>query len=229
MKKIIVILGIACISASSIAQSSSENDLRSKLRESRNKYLSSGFAGFGFIQNKTNYYDLSSSGINIDIGSMHRYQFRPRFALIGTVQYSYYNYKLRDAASEPTFNNVVLGGKTYDNINKQVFRTHNISASAGYRFYLVKPKRNDNNAGLFVDLSVQGDLAFSKYYKLKINGESNLKHRDKDVFNPLTTSYIARAGLGWFSIYARYRVTDAFNSKHLPIDIPPLTIGVQFL
>jgi len=93
----------------------------------------------------------------------------------------------------------------------------------------VKPTRNDNNAGLFVDLSVQGDLAFSKYYKLNLNGQSNVKRRDKDVFNPLTTSYIARAGWGWFSIYARYRVTDAFNSKHLPMDIPPLTIGVQFL
>ena len=227
MKRIVTILGIACISASTIAQTSSENENRFRLRD--NKYLSSGFVGLGFIQDEKNYYKLDGSSINLDIGSMHRYQFRPRFALIGTVQYSYYNYKLNDAASEPIFNTVILGGKTYDNVSKQVFRTHNFSASAGYRFYLVKPEKNKNNAGLFVDLNVQGDLAFSKYYKLKLNGESNIKHRDKDVFNPLTTSYIARAGWGWFSIYARYRVTDAFNSKHLPMDIPPLTIGVQFL
>jgi len=93
----------------------------------------------------------------------------------------------------------------------------------------VKPTKNDNNAGLFVDLSVQGDLAFSKYYKLNLNGESNIKRRDKDAFNPFTTSYIARIGLDRVSIYARYRATDAFNSKRLPMDIPPLTIGVQFL
>ena len=229
MKRIMIILGIVCISASTLAQSSSEEGILSKLRDSRNKYLTSGFFGLGFIQSENDYYKLGGNSINLDIGSMHRYQFKPRFALIGTVQYSYYNYKLHDAASEPTFNNVILDGKTYDNISKQVFRTHNIATSAGYRFYLVKPGRNDNNAGLFVDLSVQGDLAFSKYYKLKLNGDSNIKLRDKDIFNPLTTSYIARAGLGWFSIYARYRVTDAFNSKHLPIDIPPLTIGIQFL
>ena len=228
MKRIVMILGIACISASTMAQSSSENENRFRLKE-KNKYLSDGFVGFGFNQNENDYYKLSGSGINLDIGRMHRYQFRPRFALIGTVQYSYYNYKLQDAASEPIFNSAILGGKTYDNISKQVFRTHNISASAGYRFYLLKPKKNDNNAGLFADLSVQGDLAFSKYYKLKLNGESNIKHRDKDVFKPFTTSYIARVGWGWFSIYARYRVTDAFNSKDLPMDIPPLTIGVQFL
>ena len=227
MKRVIVILGIACISASAIAQSSSENGNRSRLRD--NKYLSDSFVGLGFIQGENDFYKLGGSSINLDIGRMHRYQFRPRFALIGTVQYSYYNYKLHDAASDPIFKDVVLGGKTYDNIGKQVFRTHNISASAGYRFYLVKPERNKNNAGLFADISVQGDYAFSKYCKLKLNGESNVKRRDKDVFNPFTTSYIARVGWNWFSVYARYRVTDAFNSKHLPMDIPPLTIGVQFL
>ena len=227
MKKIIIFLVIACISTSNYAQSSSEDGIISRLRD--NKYLSSSFVGLGFIQNESDYYKLDGNNINFDIGSMHRYQFKPRFALIGTVQYSYYNYKLHDAASEPIFNDVVLGGKTYNNIRKQVFRSHNIAASAGYRFYFIKPTRNTNNAGLFVDLSVQGDLAFSKYYKLKNKGESNIKHRDTDVFNPITTSYIARVGWDWFSIYARYRVSDAFNSKHLPIDLPPFTVGVQFL
>ena len=229
MKRIVLILGIVCISTSIFAQSTSEDALLSKLRESRNKYLTSSFVGLGFVQDDKDYYKLGGSSINLDIGSMHRYQFRPRLALIGTIQYSYYNYKLQDAASDLTFNHVILDGKTYNNMKKQVFRTHNIAASAGYRFYLVKPVRNDNNSGLFVDLSVQGDFAFSKYYKLKNKGESNVKHRDRDVFNPFTTSYITRVGWGWFSIYARYRVTEAFNSKHLPIDIPPLTIGVQFL
>ena len=225
MKKVIIFLVIACISASNYAQSASEDEFFSKL----SKYLSSSFVGLGFVQNETGYHKLDGSSVNFDIGSMHRYQFKPRFALIGTVQYSYYNYKLQDAASEPIFNNAILGGKTYNNISKQVFRTHNIAASAGYRFYLVKPTRNTNNDGLFVDLSVQGDLAFSKYYKLKNKGESNIKHRDKDAFNPITTSYIARVGWNWFSIYARYRVSDAFNSKYLPIDLPPFTVGVQFL
>ena len=228
MKRLIIILGIACISASAIAQSL-ENETRFRLRDGRSKYLSDSFVGLGFIQGENDYYQLGGSSINLDIGRMHRYQFKPRFALIGTVQYSYYNYKLHDAASEPIFNDIVLDGKTYDNISKQVFRTHNISASAGYRFYLAPPKRNSNNAGLFADVSVQGDFAFSKYYKLKPNGESNIKRRDKDVFNPFTTSYIVRIGWNSFSVYARYRVTDVFNSKRLPMDVPPLTIGVQLL
>lgn len=227
MKKLIAILGIACISASIIAQTSSENENRFRLKD--NKYLTSGFFGVGFIQNENDYYKLGGNSINFDIGSMHRYQFKPRFALIGTVQYSYYNYKLQDAANEPVFNNVVLGGKPYNNIKKEAFRTHNIAASAGYRYYIVKPTQNTNNSGLFVDLSVQGDFAFSKYYKLKLNGQSNIKRRDKEAFNPLTTSYVARVGWNWFSIYARYRVDEAFNSKRLPMDVPPLTIGIQFL
>ena len=109
MKRIVMILGIACISVSTIAQQSSENENRFRLRDSRNKYLSSSFFGLGFIQGENSYYKLGGSSINLDIGSMHRYQFKPRFALIGTVQYSYYNYKLQDAANELIFNNVILG------------------------------------------------------------------------------------------------------------------------
>ena len=229
MRKVIMILGIACLSVSTIAQSSSENGNRLGLRG--NKYLSGGFVGFGFIQDVFGFYEVAGgNSTNLDIGRMHRYQFKPRFALIGTVQYSYYNYKLHDAASEMSFNYHVLEYAHIDGkISKQAFRSHNISTSAGYRFYLVKPKRNDNNSGLFADVSLQGDWAFSRYYRLNHKDGSKIKRRDKDLFNPFSTSYIARIGWNRFSIYARYRVTDAFNSNHLFFDVPPLTIGVQFL
>jgi len=29
-------------------------------------------------------------------------------------------------------------------------------------------------------------------------------------------------------IFIRYRFTDAFNQKALPMDLPPITIGMQF-
>jgi len=215
---------------------------------------SDGFWGIGFIlpDNSSSYYTtLGGNSINIEIGQMSRYHFSPRFALGGTLQYSYYNYKLKDAVNEPNFNDVVLGNKTFanDDIRKQTFRSHNAAAGAFTRFYLIPPEiRNgrirENNV-IYIDLGAQGDFAFSKYAMLKTHSEGKKKYNEDYAFNPFSASAIAR--LGWKksrwnvssnkwnfegsnsrAIFVRYRFTDAFNQKALPMDLPPITIGIQF-
>ena len=267
MKKLIIILGIACISASAIAQPAVrignmeiivrkqgqdttmqvnvledpcppcppvENETRSRVNSNTYKYhYQSGFGGVGFIMpdiGSGNYATLGGSSINFDIGNMHRYQLARWFALVGTLQYSYYNYKLHDAAEEPDFNIMVLNSRTYSNadISKQVFRSHNAGAGAFMRIYLGQPRRHSND-GVFVDFGIQGEWAFSKYYKLKTQKGGKEKIRDDYAFNPFNASYAVRVGMKRFSVYARYRFTDAFNSKALPLDLPPVTIGVHFL
>ena len=262
-----IILGIACISASAIAQPAvrignmeiivrkqgqdttmqvnvledpcppcppSENETGSRARSNTYKYhYKSSFGGLGFILpdiGSNNYTTLGGSSINLDIGSMHRYQRTRWFALVGTLHYSYYNYKLHDAAEDEDFKREALRSD-YSNaeINKQVFRSHNAGIGAFTRFYSGQPRRHSND-GVFIDIGIQGDWAFSKYYKLKTHKGSKEKIRDDYAFNSFAASYVVRVGMTrWFSVYARYRFTDAFNSKALPLDLPPFTFGVLLL
>ena len=201
------------------------------------KYQSStGFCGIGFIlpDNDSKYYTtLGGSSINIDIGSMSRYHLTRWFALGGAFQYSYYNYKLRDAASDSCFYTEVTG-INFDrlDLHKQTYRSHNLAVSAFTRFYLIPPKKRGKD-GLYIDLGAQGDFAFSKYYKIKTRTDEKLKYRNGYAFNPFSASAFARMGCKMFgkesyALFVRYRFTDVFNKKPLPMDLPPITIGLQF-
>ncbi len=211
----------------------SENETRPKPKYALYKYhKSSFFAGMGFIlpDNSSDYYTvLGGNSINIDAGWIHRYQITRRFALGGTLHYSYYNYKLRDAAGEPKFAEEVIG-KSFakEDVIKQAYRCHDIAAGVYMRFYLVPPRWRSSNDGMYIDLGVQGDFAFSKYYKINTHSEGKEKYHDDYAFNPFSASAVARIGWDWFAVFARYRFTNAFNSKALPMDLPPITIGFQF-
>jgi len=199
---------------------------------------SATFYGIGFVlpNNSNDYYTIyGGSSLNLDFGRTHRNKLTNRFALGRTFHYSYYNYKLRDAHNEPDFKSLILNDRDFDrrDIQKQVFRSHNIAAGVFTRFILI-PSQNSRSDGVYLDLGIQGDFAFSKYYKIKaLMGKR--KVRDQYAFNPFTASAFARiGGIGlWRSgsrqvFYARYRFTDTFNNKPLPIDLPPVTVGIQF-
>ena len=206
--------------------------------KSTDRNISDGFCGIGFIlPNYSEYYStLSPSSINLDFGGSHRFQLTRWFALGGTMQYSFYNYKLNKAVSDPGsafVTEVMKGDLPNSDLQKQVFRSHNIAAGPFIRLHLVPSSRPKKNDGFYIDLGVQGDFAFSKYYKNKTTSGGKLKIRNgdtlnNDVFNPFTASAIARIGWSSSAIFARYRFTDAFNSVRLPMDIPPITIGIQF-
>jgi hypothetical protein len=210
-----------------------DNEIRETPQKNPYKYhTSDGFCGIGFIlpDNGSGYYTvLGGNSISIDAGWMHRYQLSRRFAVGGTLNYSYNNYKLRDAASEPSFIQEITGKQFDENdIRKQVYRSHNIAAGAFIRFYLgnpPKPRRSNN--GYYIDMGAQADWAFAKYCMMKTHSEGKDKYHDDYAFNPFTASAVARVGLGSFAVFARYRFTDAFNSKALPVDLPPVTIGIQ--
>jgi len=214
----------------------SENEIRPKPKKFayKNYYESSGFIGFGFVlpDNGNGYYTtLGGNSFSFEVGGIHRYQVARRFALLGTFQYSYYNYRLRDAASDSLFRNETIR-KVVDNddIKKQVFRSHSFAVGTFTRFYLVAPRKRSDN-GIFVDLGVQGDYVFSKYYNLYYTDSEKKKSKNRNgyAFNPFTASAVARVGWDSFSVFARYRFTDAFNHKALPTDLPPITIGFHFL
>ena len=206
-----------------------------------------GFCGIGFIMpdiGKDDYYTvLGGNSINIDIGGMRVYHLSRRFALGGTLNYSFYNYKFRDAVNDPEsdFNRVVLGGREFANndVQKQVYRTHGISAGLFTRFNLV-PLRTTRDGTIvggrskfYIDLGAQGDFAAGRFCMLKTQSEKKKRYREDYAFYPFSASAIVRVGCNFLpgnnsAIFARYRFTEAFNSKALPMDLPPLTIGIQF-
>jgi hypothetical protein len=194
-----------------------------------NSGISDGFSSIGFIlpDHGSGYYDvIGGSSWNFNIGSERRYHLARRFAVGGNSQYSYYNYKLRPM--DETYLHKVIGLYNKDGIRKQVFRSHNLAAGVFARFYFAPPRDGKKSGGMFIDAGVQGDWVFSKYCKIKTRNEGNHKARDGYAFNPFQASATARVGWGSTVIFARYRFTDAFNQKALPMDLPPVTIGLQF-
>ena len=211
----------------------SENEIRPQpkktqhIRRTYNAFLCG--IGFTLPDNGKDYYTvLGNKSIGIDAGWMHRYQITRRFALGGSLNYSFYSYKLRNASSEPIFRGEILDNRDFalDDIRKQVYRSHNIAASAFIRFYPVPS--SSRSSGIYFDLGAQGDVAVDAYYLIETRLEGKEKFYNDYAFNPFIASAIARIGSGSCSFYARYRFTDIYNSKVLPMELPRLTFGIQF-
>ena len=239
---------------SSEKKSSDNNQEQSKTGVNKKTYYQSiGYWGLGFILPKginDCYETTPGNSFNLDFGKIHRYQLTQRLAVGWTFNYSFYRYRIRgnDDTYEPDYIKVITGKEfeKYD-IYKQIYRTHNLAAGPFVRFYFVAPKYRGND-GVYLDLGIQGDFAFSKKYKIKTYDYGKNKYRHDYAFEPFTASAIARIGwkanrgLGSISvddwnwkpfdksraIFVRYRFTDAFNQKALPMDIPPFTVGILF-
>jgi len=215
----------------------SENETRPKSGKTKHipRTYNDFICGIGFTlpDNGENYYPvLGNKSIVVDAGWIRRYQIARWVALGGTLNYSFYNYKLRDASSEPVFKNEILDGRDFDmdDIRKQVYRSHNIAVSAFVRFYPIPPPRNrSNNNAPYFDFGAQGDVAVGSHYLIDTRSEGREKFYNDYAFSPFIASAIARAGTGNTAIFARYRFTDIYNSKVLPMELPPLTFGIQFI
>jgi len=112
-----------------------------------------------------------------------------------------------------------------------VFRSHNIAHGVFSRFYLKPPQNARSDDGFYVDLGLQGDIAFNKFYIMKHPNGGKDKYRDTGTFNTFAASAVARIGWkqwsnGSHALYFRYRFTNAFNKNALPMDLPRLTIGI---
>ena len=113
-----------------------------------------------------------------------------------------------------------------EDIRKQVYRSHNIAVSAFFRLY---PAPKSLGYGLYFDFGAQGDVVVSPFYLIDTHSEGKKKFYNDYAFNPFIASAIARIGSNSCAFFARYRFTDIYNSKVLPMELPPLTFGVQFI
>ncbi|MDR2038534.1 MAG: PorT family protein [Bacteroidales bacterium] len=213
-----------------------QNDPPSQGKPKKNHYrysTTSGFIGISFmaLDRGDEYFDIwGGNSYHFTFGGMHRFSFNEIFSLGTSLQFTNYNYRLRNAASDEEFANEVIGFlPDADNIRKQVYRSRNLAASIFTRFYVVPAKYRSNSSGLYFDLGIQGDFAFSKFYKVKPSVNNKKKYRDGYAFNPFNASPFVRVGWKKIAIIGHYRITDIFNNDAISKELPRLSIGIQFM
>ncbi|MDP3398211.1 MAG: hypothetical protein Q8S23_03620 [Bacteroidales bacterium] len=161
------------------------------------------------------------SSHSIEVGFKYFYRPAARYA-IGTLwQYSFYNYKLKDAAANETFVSNVPG-----EIRSESFRTDNLGTGIINRFYLFPMQ----NKPFMLDLGGYVDFSYSKRYHVKTieNGkDTKHKYRDGSKFNPIQAGLYGAITKGSYSLFAKYRLTNLFNPDAIPLELPRLSMGVQ--
>lgn len=82
------------------------------------------------------------------------------------------------------------------------------------------------SAGAILGMNLQTKM---KYKYNEADGDSK-KVKDKDSFNtnPFRVSLTARAGVGWFNVFATYSLTPLFESNRGP-ELYPFTVGVTLI
>jgi hypothetical protein len=186
-----------------------------------------GYVGFGMNnpESSADIYPLSGS-FNFDVGSIHSQRLSNHFALLGSLGYSLYSYRLRNVIGTDAQWDAITDGVQTDRVKKQMYRSNDLTAGLYTRFYLVAPRDDSRRKSLYLDLGVQGNWAFAKYMKVKYTGGGSDKFHDNYAFRPFNASAVARVGWNKIEFFARYRFTDAFNHEVLSKEVPRLSVGI---
>ena len=186
-------------------------------------HSSETFFGFGLAVNDKHeeYMPISyGNSYEIQVGCRDVYRKGKSPLAIGSyMNLSFYSYKLDKA-----YLNNPLVVNDPGTIRKEYYRTSNLCAGIFARLYL---SRN-----LFIDFGPYGEYAYNRKYKvfttlLGEDEESKIKYRDGSRFNPFNAGIQCLAGFDDFAVYAKYRLTNAFNHDKIDMEVTRLNIGVQ--
>lgn len=211
----------------SISKAYGNNEIRVVKRSTYPKYYEDFFIGIGMAVPTDNGEFLPMHyGSSYSLEAGYKYFYRPskRYALGTTFQYTFYNFKLKDAAQTGVFESNVPG-----NVKKEYYRTDNLGTGLINRFYLFPI---GNSRPFTLDLGGYLDFSFSKRYNVKTveNGRENkYKYRDGSKFNPVQAGLYGAISKGSYSLYARYRLTNLFNPESVPMELPRFSLGIQVL
>ncbi len=159
---------------------------------------------------------------NLEFGYKYFYRVSKRYAIGSTLQYSFYNYKLKEAAQ-----NDYLGFDVPGVVRKEYFRTDNIGTSFINRFYLFPINRRP----ITLDLGIYTDFSFSRRYVVKStvdSGNRKSKFKDGSKFNPLQAGIYGAISKGDVSVFMRCRLTNLFNKDQVAYELARYSIGVQY-
>lgn len=181
-------------------------------------YFGFGFATEGSFNGER--YIPVYFGPSMDLQTGLRFYYRPcRWYAVGTqVQYSYFSYKLRDAAKNDRIIRDIPGTPS-----AEYYRTDNLGTAWLNRFYIVKR--------LYVEIGAYGDWVVGKRYIVKTtidNENQTMKYRNDDLFTSFQAGIQSSIGYGCFSLYAKYRLTDMYYRDMVANDPPRLNLGMMF-
>ena len=204
------------------ADQSDNNEIKSKYP----RRYSETYFGMGSVipVERDSRIDMHYGRINsLELGTNYFYRPAAGYAIGALVQYTYYNYKLRDAAA----NDVIMEGVPGE-VRKEYFRTDNIGTGLVNRFYFFPGKKTP----FMLDIGGYVDFAFSKRYNVKTieNGDrEKYKYRDGSMFNPIQAGIYGAVTVDEYSVFVRYRATNLFNPDKIAMELPEWTIGVRFI
>ncbi|MCT4580941.1 MAG: hypothetical protein N4A35_05945 [Flavobacteriales bacterium] len=192
----------------------------------RKKYYYSYF-GLGKII-ATPFQDTSLSvkwnALKVASGSTYKYQLNKWFAGIFDFDFSLESYALNQINSTNTLNYKAA-------IEKARYVFYKVSTDLAMQFNL-RPKRG-NQLGNYITLGGYVDYNISRRFVTKSVYDNGYPINQKIVYKrlpfapPFQYGVVAKYGKHYWDIFAKYRVSNAFDNGQT--EIPRLIIGLEFL
>ena len=191
------------------------------------KYYSYSYLAFGKIVSipiPDSVLSVRWNAMKFSSGLTKKYQANKYLGLLFDFDFSVESYALKLIDSTTTLN--------YNaNINKARYVFYKASTDLALQFNL-KPKRG-NQLGTYATFGTYIDYNISKRFVTKSRYENGYKVNQKTVYEkvsfatPFQYGAVVKFGKHYWDLFARYRISNAFNDGHS--EIPRLIVGLEFL
>jgi hypothetical protein len=198
------------------------------------RWYAEPYFGFGFIAGDIRHNAarlLPGESYSIDFGIKSRYQVTRFYSLTFNTGWQHNRYKITDGIVNRILGDAPLpldGSEAYV-VTSERYRTWAFHVSIGNRLNF-DGNRKWGRAGKYIELSAYGGYLYSRQYLSSFHGSNGIKaelsYKDPDLFLPFEAGVQANLGIGWLSVWGRYRLTDCFYSSQTNASLPPLTVGM---
>ena len=168
---------------------------------------------------------------SFSITSREKYRLTDQLGIGYSLGYNVDNYHLEQDSAQLLW--------TGEDLDKQRLTVHKIMGDVFFRVIFTKP---NDKPGIFLDLGAQANWNIGRRMNIedsvdkKTIGASRVEasYRKLAYVNPFEAQALARIGLNYVSIVAKYRITDLFvahestyGDKQLP-NLSPIIVGLEF-
>jgi len=215
-------LSIGAFSQDILLQQNVKADTVRPTRGPNLKNFLQGYVGLGFPLHTNEELSYTRPGVStcFDLGMRYKRRFTNYLAMGLDLGINSTSYKIKQNGSKTVPDTLIN--------EKEKIQINTAESAAWLR---INVGRRGNAIGNYLDMGAYGGWNFQKKHKTtNKNGDgekvkvltSNLKY----VGN-FSYGLLARIGVNRFSLTARYRVSDIFNSSYAMPELPRLTVGIE--